>query len=210
MFDAKDPGFNIHDPACHLFLSGDWGVSSPSVVYLCARLLAPLGKYPRNSLLLLSEVHSADPYDMSVGLQWSPSYLADHVNEMCDEFGVRNRQGVLDNARGLGDDTVHSIMAKYGLQFVTPVKGIVANLSAMRELLFNSLKANGRPGMWISNRCPGFWETVPVLPRDNLRPEIPDTKSNDHWFDAAAYAVSHQPRIVRFGINYHSGLVPYS
>jgi hypothetical protein len=208
MFDAKDPGFNIHHPACHLYLSGDWGVSSPSVVYLCARLLAPLGRYPRGSLLLVSEVHSADPDDLSVGLQWSPSYLADRVNEMCDEFGMRNRHGVLDNARGLSDDTVHSIMAKYGLSFTTPVKGIVANLSAMRELLFNSLKANNRPGMWVSNRCPGFWETVPVLPRDNLRPEIPDTKANDHFYDGAAYAVSHEPRIARIGINWRSGLVP--
>src|SRR5712691_7588981 len=127
MFDVKNIGFDIHDRGSHLFLSGDWGISSPSVVYLASRLLAPLGKYPRNSLILIDEVSSALPDDLSIGQQWSPSYLADRVNEMCDRYNLRNRQGVLDDARGLGDDTVIGIMQRFGLHFVKPQKGRIEN-----------------------------------------------------------------------------------
>jgi hypothetical protein len=197
MFAVDQIGFNIHDRASHLFLSGDWGISSPSVVYLASRTLAPLGKYPRNSLILIDEVSSADPDDLSIGLQWSPSYLADRVNEMCDRYNVRNRQGVIDDARGLGDETVIKIMQRYGLHFVRPVKGRIENLSAMRELLFNSMTGNNRPGMWISSLCTNWWDTVPNLPRDPIRNDLPDTKAIDHAFDASAYAVSHEPRIAR-------------
>jgi hypothetical protein len=197
MFDAAHVGFNINQSGSWPFLSGDWGISSPSAVYLMTRLLAPLGKYPRNSLLLLDEVHSADPNDLSVGLQWSPGYLADRVNEMADSWGVRNKIGVIDNARGLVDDTVHSIFRKQGLNLTTPTKGRLANHSAMRELLFNSLESNGRPGMWISNRCQGFWQTVPELPRDPQRPDLPDTKANDHFYDGAVYGVAYELPIAR-------------
>jgi hypothetical protein len=197
MFAADKIGFDIHDRGSHLFLSGDWGISSPSVVYLASRLLAPLGKYPRNSLILIDEVSSADPDDLSIGLQWSPSYLADRINEMCNRWNVRNRQGVFDNARGLGDDTVIKIMQRYGLHFVLPEKGRIENLSAMRELLFNSMESNNRPGMWVSSLCTNWWDTVPNLPRDPIRNDLPDTKAIDHAFDASAYAVSHEPRILR-------------
>jgi len=200
MFDAQNIGFDIHDRGSHLFLSGDWGISSPSVVYLASRLLAPLGKYPRNSLILIDEVSSALPDDLSIGQQWSPSYLADRVNEMCDRYNLRNRQGVLDDARGLGDDTVIGIMQRFGLHFVKPQKGRIENLSAMRELLFNSMTGNNRPGMWISSLCTNFWDTVPNLPRDPLRNDLPDTKAIDHAFDASAYAVSHIPRIYQIRV----------
>lgn len=189
-------GFNIHAPASYLFLSGDWGISSPSVVYLACRTLAPLGRFPRNSLLLLDEVSSADPDDLSVGLQWSPSYLADRINAMCNEHGVRNRVGVLDDARGLSDETLIGIMQQYGLYFSRPIKGRSENLALMRELLFNSKENNGRPGMWVTTRCTNWIETVPNLPRDLNRPELPDTKANDHAFDGSAYAVSHIPQIL--------------
>jgi Phage terminase large subunit len=197
MFAVENIGFDIHNRASHLFLSGDWGISSPSVVYLASRLLAPLGPYPRNSLVLIDEISSADPDDLSVGLQWSPSYLADRINEMCDLHKVRNRSGIFDDSRGLGDDTVIKIMAQFGLHFVKPRKGRLENLSAMRELLFNSMAGNNRPGMWVSSRCSNWWDTVPLLPPDPLRNELPDSRANDHSFDASVYAVSHSPRIAQ-------------
>jgi len=189
-------GFNIHHPSCYKFLSGDWGLSSPSVVMLCCRLLSPIGRFPRNSLILLDQVSSALPDDKSVGQGWSPSYLADQINAMCNEHGVRNRVGVLDDARGLGDETLIGIMQQYGLYFERPIKGRSENLALMRELLFNSKEGNGRPGLWVTTRCEDWIETVPMLPRDLNRPDLPDTKANDHAFDASAYACSHIPQIL--------------
>jgi Terminase large subunit, T4likevirus-type, N-terminal len=196
MFDIKNLGFGPNDRGSHLFLSGDFGISSPSIVFLCSHLLAPLGKYPRGSLIFLDEVSSAMPDDLSVGQQWSVSMLADRVNEMCNRYDVRNRSGVLDDFRGL-DATVIEIMQRFGLHFVKPQKGRIDNLAAMREMLFNSKTGNNRPGIWASSLCHDFWETIPILPRDPLRHDLPNTAANDHAFDAASYGCDHIPRIVR-------------
>ena len=69
-------------------------------------------------------------------------------------------------------------------------------MAKTRELLFNSQQANQRAGMWISNRCEGWWETVPVLPRDPHRSDVPDTSANDHFYDASAYAATHEPMVI--------------
>jgi hypothetical protein len=197
MFDVKDLGFGVNDRNVYGFLSGDWGVTSPSVVYLACRLLNHVGRFPANSLILVDEVSSADPDDFSIGQQWSPSFLADRILEMCDRHNLRNRSGCFDNARGLVDDTVIEIMRRSGLTFVLPVKGRLDNMSAMRELLANSLEGNNRPGLWVSSLCVNWWETVPVMPRDNLRPDLPAPNAVDHAYDASAYSVSHVPRLVR-------------
>ena len=199
MFDVDKLPFNTRFHPSYTFLAGDWGISSPSVVYLCNKLLGPLGPYPRNSLLLMDEVSSADPDDLSVGLQWSPGRLADEINQMCNRYGVVNRFGVIDDARGFGDETIIGLMRNFGLQFQRPQKGRAENLGLMRELLFNSKESNGRPGLWISSRCRDYWQTVPDLPRDPHRPELVDTSASDHAYDAASYACSHVPQIMRQG-----------
>jgi len=169
---------------------------------LAIRLLAPVGRYPRNSLFLLDEVSSASREDLSIGLGWSPGRLADDINAMCDRWNVRNRHGVIDDARGLSpDETLIKTMQRYGLHFMRPTKGRAENVAAMRELLFNSQQGNQRPGMWVSAKCGDWWETVPLLPRDPNRPEVPNTAANDHAYDASSYAVSHEPRITRYRAN---------
>jgi hypothetical protein len=111
---------------------------------------------------------------------------------------VRNRTGVLDDARGLNpDETVIKVTREYRLFFLKPVKRRAAGLAKMRELPFNSKESNQRPGMWVSNLCEGWWETVPVIPSDPHRPDIPDTAANDHFYDASAYAATHEPRVMR-------------
>ena len=52
-------------------------------------------------------------------------------------------------------------------------------------------------GLWISERCRYLLETMPTLPRDELRPEDVDTSAADHGADALRYGVNHKPRLVR-------------
>jgi hypothetical protein len=200
MLPADGGDFPWKDRQAYEFLACDWGTASPSVCYLASRTLAPLGRFPRGSLILLDEVSSASREDLSVGLGWSPGRLADDINAMCDRWNVRNRHGVIDDARGLSpDETLIKTMERYNLHFLKPTKGRAENVALMRELLFNSQQGNQRPGMWISARCQDWWETVPLLPRDPNRPEVPNSAANDHAYDASSYAVSHVPRIVRYG-----------
>jgi Terminase large subunit, T4likevirus-type, N-terminal len=196
-FEATKLGFDPNQRGSYFFLAGDFGITSPSVVYLCSHLLAPLGRFPRGSLCLIDEVSSADPDDFSVGLQWSVSYLADRVNLACDEWGMRNRVGVMDDYRGLDDSTVLGLLARHGLHLEKPRKGRLENLAMAREMLFNSLTRNGRPGLWISNRCVNWWETVPLIARDAARPDLPSQSAVDHAADASFYGISHIPRIAR-------------
>ncbi len=178
------------------FVSADWGQTAPAVAFACARLNQPVGSYPRGSLILMDETHSADPEDWSVGLGWSPGRFAEAIGAMADRMKVK-RQGVLDDARGLGaDETLIKFMRTQKLYFNKPTKSRVQGWATMRELMTNSYERNGKPGMWVSERCRGFWETVPLVPRDPLHPEDLDTSAIDHWADAARYAATRISRVV--------------
>jgi hypothetical protein len=117
---------------------------------------------------------------------------------MCDRTGVY-KTGTIDDARGLQpDDTLIKGMQRYGLQFKRPMKNRRSGWAAMREMLYNSQQANGKPGLWVSEKCRGWWATVPLVPRDNNHPEDIDTKSIDHWADTARYACTYEVAEVRF------------
>jgi len=55
------------------------------------------------------------------------------------------------------------------------------------------------PGLWISERCRFALETLPLLPRDDVRLEDVDTSANDHFADALRYLVNSPLQIARFG-----------
>jgi hypothetical protein len=198
---GTDIGIRLPHRDAYSFVSIDWGISAPSVCYGAVHLLAPLGRYPRGSVILVDEVTSADRTDetWATGLQWSPGRLADHIGEMCKRHNI-DRGGVIDDARGLSGDTLIGTMRTYGLHLERPVKGRNEGWGRMRELLFNSQQRNGRPGLWISQRCAMWWATIPTLPRDPHRPDDVDSASVDHAGDACRYAITHQPRITTFQV----------
>ena len=73
--------------------------------------------------------------------------------------------------------------------------------AAMRDLLFNSKEGNGRPGIWVSERCTNWWTTVPQVPRDPNHPEDLFTGGVDHAADASRYAATHIPQITKISLN---------
>lgn len=187
------------DRGLYSFVACDWGQSAPSVAFGCKRLLAPRGRFPRGSLILLDEVTSAEPDDLSVGRNWSLGRLADNMGEMCDRWGIY-RRGVIDDARGLGtDETLIKGMAQppHRFSFKRPTKNRRSGWALIREMLTNAKEKNGKPGLWISKRCKGWWATVPLLPRDPINPEDVDTRAIDHWGDASRYAVTHDLQPMR-------------
>jgi len=46
------------------------------------------------------------------------------------------------------------------------------------------------PGLWLSERCRYALETLPLLPRDDVRLEDVDTTAADHAADAIRYLVN--------------------
>jgi hypothetical protein len=190
------------------YVSCDWGQSSPAVAFACWKILSPYGKFPRGSLILADEVSSADPEDLSVGMNWSVGRLAENIVDMCVRTGVA-QLGTIDDARGLQpDDTLIKGMARYQLTFQRPMKNRRSGWAAMREMLYNSQMKNGKPGMWVHQRCTGWWATVPLVPRDQAHPEDIDTKTVDHWADTTRYAATYEVAEVRFN-NPHATVKKY-
>ena len=85
--------FSEFDPAVHIItappymdaryiLGGDWGTAAPAVVLLIARLAVPLGRLRQGDFIVLDEVNTADPTDLSVGLGHPPSMLVEMLKEM--------------------------------------------------------------------------------------------------------------------------------
>ena len=58
----------------------------------------------------------------------------------------------------------------------------------MRDMLERSVNGEG-PGLFVMNHCEAFIETVPVLPRDEKKPDDVDTTAEDHVYDEARYMV---------------------
>lgn len=179
----------------HSFLAGDWGQSAPAVCFAAARMLKPMGRFPRGSLLLLDEVTSSDPDDRSVGMNWSIGRFAEAIGEMCERTGVY-RVGCMDDQKGLQpDDTLIKGINAYNFTFTRPKKNRRSGWASLRELLFNAKEKNGKPGFYATEKCEGFWETVPLMPRDPKNPEDVDTRAIDHWGDAGRYAATYELQI---------------
>lgn len=180
------------------FLSGDWGQSAPAVCFDCVKFLQPYDRFPRNSIVLLDEISSSNPDNRSQGMNWSIGRFAEEIEEMVVRNGS-NRVGTLDDMKGLQpEDTLIKQMGAYNFSFQRPKKNRTSGWAAQREYLFNSHEKNGKPGLWISERCQGWWETVPLLPRDPSKPEDVDTRAIDHWADATRYACVYEVSEVRY------------
>jgi hypothetical protein len=177
------------------FVSVDWGSSAPAVAYFCLRATGDHHFHdkalPRNSLILLDEISTAHPNDPTIGMGWPPGKLAEAIVERCEHWGI-NKHGCADDAAGLGmGDNLISVFEQYGLYFERPQKGRIQGWSVMRELLANAKERNGRPGLFVSERCKHWWRSVPFLPRDEHRVEDVDTNCDDHPADSCRYAAMY-------------------
>jgi hypothetical protein len=168
-------------------LGFDYGLAAPSVALLGVRTPGGDGLFPAGSLLILDEVHSADPADPSMGLRWPPGKIAEAIRERCAHWNMRP-YGVGDDAVGL-DQSLLDVFRTEGVWMTKPRKGPgsrIAGWAKLRQRLANSVSRDG-PGLYVTGRCGLFLETFPTLPRDELRPEDVDTRANDHAADAARY-----------------------
>lgn len=189
------------DPAVHIIetppraeyqhrVGGDWGTASPSTAILLGRLRQDVGPMRYGSIIALDEVDTADPNDLSLGTGAPPQAFAEMIQEMCDRYNAGHPSVVMDDARGLADDTVVNLFQQNGLNAHRPHnKNRVGQWNLIRQLLSNAVTGDG-PGLFITTRCPHLLETLPEAPRGTLRAEDLDPKwRRDHWVDALAYGV---------------------
>ena len=178
------------------YLSHDFGVSAPSITYLCVRATgeeAPDGiVYPRDSIILLDEVSITHPDDVNLGLGLNVEEQAERIKAMCDHWKVP-ASGVADDAifnkTGSKSGSIAEEFQLAGVHFSKAKKGgRVAGWQTMRRLLANA----GKPdiaGLYVSRLCTTWWQTVPTLPRDPRHPDDVDSTAADHAADACRYAL---------------------
>ncbi len=197
------------------FLAHDFGVSAPSVTLLCLQSPGTKGPdghfYPRGSVLLVDELATHEPGNLTRGLGWTVPRLAGEIKELCERWDVEPN-GVADDAcfasaRGYGAASIADEFAAAGVAFRPARKADRrSGWERMRRLLADAGTPD-RAGLYASRRCTYFWETVPFLPRDPRRLDDVDSRAADHCADCARYAVlgsSHGAGIVRMGDSEHA------
>ncbi len=186
----------IEDDRWRLSLAHDFGVSAPSVTFVCARspgAPGPDGRwYPRDSILLVDELATNEPDSLTRGLQWTVPKLGEAIRALAKGWGM-SPSGVADDAifarTGSGAGAIAEEFRRAGVNFRAARKGSrVAGWEQMRRMLEDAGKPD-RPGLFVSRRCEYFWATVPYLARDPRKADDVDSRGPDHAADACRYAV---------------------
>ena len=177
-----------------VYLTHDFGSSAPSVTYLCAISPGTEGPddrfYPRGSIVLVDELHTARRENPNNGLGWTVPVLGEEIVKWCQHWDVKP-QGVADDAifakTGSGAGSIADEFQKAGVTFHPAKKADrITGWNIMRRLLADAGKPD-RPGLYIARHCEYFWDTVPYLARDQKRVEDLETTGPDHAADAVRY-----------------------
>lgn len=177
------------------WLGHDFGSSAPSVTYVVFQspgAEGPDGKYyPRDSLILVDELATAQRDRPNVGLGFTVPVLAEMIVELAKRWNIPP-QGVADDA--IFAKTGHSVgsiaeeFRRYGV-FFSPARKAdrITGWNLMRRLLQDAGKPDV-PGLYISRSCEYFWQTVPYLGRCVKRVEDVDSSGPDHAADSCRYS----------------------
>jgi hypothetical protein len=176
------------------YLAHDFGSSAPSATYLVAKSPGAAGPdkrfYPRGSLVLLDELATNEPGNLSKGMGYTVPVLAERIREFCAGWKVRP-EGVADDAifaqGGHERGSIADEFSAAGVSFIPAKKADrVTGWNIMRRLLQDAGKPDV-PGLYIARHCEYFWATVPYLGRDPRKVEDLDSRGPDHAADAVRY-----------------------
>ncbi|MEX0681269.1 MAG: terminase family protein [Balneolales bacterium] len=180
------------------WLAHDYGSSAPSVTYIMIE--SPGAElngtyYPKDSILIVDELATADPVALNEGLGYTVPHLAEHIKKMCDEWDISAR-GVADDAifsqHGSWSGSIADEFKREGVYFKKAKKADrKSGWEIMRRMLQDAGKPD-KPGLYIARNCEYFWSTVPYLGRDPRHAEDLDTRAPDHGADACRYGLLHR------------------
>lgn len=88
-------------------------------------------------------------------------------------------------------DTIEKMMADKGVIWEKSDKGPgsrINGLQLVRDRLENSVRREG-PGLLFMQNCVASIATIPVLPRDDKKPDDVDTTAEDHAYDMLRYRI---------------------
>jgi len=198
MFEMFDPRVHIKDPPpphyLKLRIGVDWGTASPATATLLGELRSPLGTFIPGDLFAVDGCDTClTPDNYSQGDGSPASVFAAMIKaRLLEPYNLPfSTEIVVDDARGLSDDTVVQIFHQQGLSGSEKVVGKdrVGTWTRIRNLLDGAIHGDSH-GLWFSPRCGALIDTIQVAPRDDLRPEDLSRHWNeDHHVDGLGYVV---------------------
>jgi hypothetical protein len=209
LFPAFDPDLHVLSglgqldrDRFHPLLACDWGISSPSVALLGGRarrdMTTERGPLPKNSVIVWAESTDAIFTDenLNTSSEWPPDRLAERIDNMCADNGVRRPTLTVDSARGLQGDTVQRIMQQTGhfWSVTLPRKGRRSEgwADVNSRLLAAAERNPHRPHLYMMDTCRLLLATLPSAVRDERDPDdwhdVPHCP--DHAGDALRYLLA--------------------
>jgi hypothetical protein len=184
------------------YLGVDWGFGAPWACYLVA--VAPDGRLTLCRELYGTERKTSDQGEDMLGL------LAENAGES-GTVGYRqelNPEEVLAycghdvfakrlTAAGTYEEPIVRTWTDRGLRCISAGRDPVHRASKFREFLRDwgpdEGWPDGRPGLQVMDCCQNFIRTIPLLQLDPLRPEVVNTKMEDHAYDAGGHVWTSMP-----------------
>ena len=185
------PPFAIPD-GWYVDRAHDWGSSAPFCTLWFAMSNGeqlPDGRsWPRGTIFVIREDYgwNGKPNE---GLRLTGTAIAERVRAMEQALPVFVRPGPADdpifevrNGQSIADD-----MSRHGITWTRPSKGPgsrVTGWTKIRELLLASTQhPMEQPGLFVFDVCRHVIRTLPVLPRDEKKPDDVDSTAEDHAAD---------------------------
>lgn len=200
----------------------DWGSSKPFSVGWWAesdgtRVEVKPGQFrtfPRGSLIRVAEWYGWNGTP-DVGLKMPSSQVAQGIKAReatmrCrgpngQPMPLRVNPGPADSAIYDVDDTesksIADTMATHGVRWLPADKSPGSRKNGwelLREMLGAAAQERPEdPGLWVFNTCTQFIRCVPVLPRDEKKPDDVNTSAEDHIGDETRYRVLALSRVAK-------------
>ena len=187
------------------WLSMDWGGGqSPTWCGLAVQLQDTIVldyalRLERGSLLFIDEVHTAREglsgqidVERSTGVDDTQT-ITQKILTMCRSWDIHplkipSQRRIIDAAArartGSRHGSIAAELAAAGVSWTASSKGRRADGWQVMSRLFRN-SGQGSPGLFVSERCNYFWQTVPVLPVH--RNDLSDLEGPDHSADAVRY-----------------------
>jgi Terminase large subunit, T4likevirus-type, N-terminal len=174
------------------FSVGFWAESDGSTVYLKN---GEARHYPRGTLFRIGEIYGCTS-EPNTGLKIGSEDVAQLVLEYQKRSGLDFNVGVADSSIFDNVDrskpSIANSFLKKGVDWKPANKSAgtrVLGIQLFRDMLKASINNAESPHFYVFNTCRSFIRTVPVLPRDDKKPDDIDTHAEDHIFDETRYRI---------------------
>lgn len=170
------------DPSWHRFVSLDWGYTKPFSIGWWA--VTEEGRFIR-----YKEWYGCETSERDKGIKKPAVDVAREAWEMSAGDGVDYM--VADTAIWNnidGSPTTAQIFEDAGWRMEKANKDRISGLQRMHDLM-QTKGSDGMPQLLVFSTCYAFIRTIPAMTIDEKHPEDVDTRSEDHVYDEARYAL---------------------